>query len=293
MEQSPNDFLTTKELADLLRIKERKVYDLAAAGDVPCVRVVGKLLFPRQEIENWISAAHSGPGTPDAPLPSIVAGSHDPLLDWALRESGCQLAAFFDGSHDGLTRIGARTAMAAGIHIHEGSGWNIGAVSAALGQNPVVLVEFARRQRGIIHAPTLSGNISGIADLHGLRFAHRQTSAASQTLFEDLAQKAGIDPTTLDGPENPARTEDDVARMVQDGHADTAFGLASVARQFGLGFVPVVQERFDLLVWRQAWFEPPIQKLINFARSDSFAARAAEMTGYDISGLGTVRFNGP
>ena len=52
------DFLTTREVAALLRVKERKVYDLAAAGQIPCRRITGKLLFPRAEIEAWLS----GPG---------------------------------------------------------------------------------------------------------------------------------------------------------------------------------------------------------------------------------------
>ncbi len=61
MGKTNSDYLTTKELADLLRIKERRVYGLAASGDVPCVRVVGKLLFPRNQIEAWMAAARSGP----------------------------------------------------------------------------------------------------------------------------------------------------------------------------------------------------------------------------------------
>ena len=54
-------YLTTRELADLLRIKERKVYDMAAAGEVPCSRAMGKLLFPRAEVEAWLAASASGP----------------------------------------------------------------------------------------------------------------------------------------------------------------------------------------------------------------------------------------
>src|SRR3546814_883337 len=97
-------FLTTREVAALLRVKERKVYDLAAAGDIPCRRVTGKLLFPRAEIEAWL--ARGGVGAAGRALPAnIVAGSHDPLLDWAIRESGSGLAAYFDGSLDGLARM--------------------------------------------------------------------------------------------------------------------------------------------------------------------------------------------
>jgi excisionase family DNA binding protein len=293
MESAKSDYLTTKELAELLRIKERKVYDLAANGEVPCMRVVGKLLFPRSQILAWMAAAQSGPCTADHQPPAILVGSHDPLLDWALRESGSGLAAFFDGSHDGLRRMAKGEALACGLHIHEDGGWNVGAVSRVLGQQPVVLVQFARRQRGLIVAAGNPHSILGVADLAGMRFARRQPSAASQTLFEGLAHREGLDMSTLQGPATPARTEDDLARLVQDGKADAGLGLASVAAQLGLGFVPLVSERFDLLVWRRAWFEEPIQKLLEFARSAAFASRAAEMHGYDVSGFGTVHFNGP
>ena len=47
MSLNNTSFLTTKELAQLLRLGERKIYDLAANGDIPCVRAVGKLLFPK------------------------------------------------------------------------------------------------------------------------------------------------------------------------------------------------------------------------------------------------------
>ena len=53
--QPPIEFLTTREVAEMLRVKERKVYDMAAEGEIPCRRVTGKLLFPRSEIEKWLS----------------------------------------------------------------------------------------------------------------------------------------------------------------------------------------------------------------------------------------------
>ncbi|MGE5766615.1 MAG: helix-turn-helix domain-containing protein, partial [Bacteroidota bacterium] len=124
-------FLTTREVAALLRVKERKVYDLAAAGDIPCRRVTGKLLFPRAEVETWLArGAVGGGGAVAAPrvLPAnILAGSHDPLLDWAMRESGSGLAAYFDGSLDGLARMARGEAGIAGLHVFEPArgDWNL------------------------------------------------------------------------------------------------------------------------------------------------------------------------
>ncbi len=294
MSDTAPTYLTTRELADLMRIKERKVYDLAASGEVPCVRVVGKLLFPRDEVAAWMAAARSGPVATETRLPMILAGSHDPLLEWALRQSGSGLAAFFDGSSDGIGRVARREAAACATHIREAGGdWNVATVRDMLGDAPVVLIEFARRQCGLIVAPGNPHAIEAVTGLAPLRFARRQPGAGGQKLFEALATEAGLDPAALAGPPGVAKTEDDVARLVLDGKADAGFGLAAMAAQYRLGFVPLAEDRTDLLVWRQAFFEPPLQALMRFLHTPEFHDRAAEMSGYDVCAAGTVHYNAP
>lgn len=285
------DYLTTKELADLLRIGERKVYDLASNGDVPCVRAVGKLLFPKSEITAWLASSRSGPQVGDTPLPPIIAGSHDPLLDWALRESGSGLASFYDGSYDGLARLTVRSAQAAGLHIREKNGYNRAALHESVGDAPVVLVEIARRQRGLLLAPGKT-DIQTFADLRGRRVILRQDSAASLREFDSRLDAAGLTRADINALPDRARTEEELAITLHDQKADAGFGLGALSGLYGLGFVPLCQERFDLAVWRRAWFEDPFQKLLTFLRSEACAARAAEMGGYDLSGLGTVHYNG-
>lgn len=285
------EYLTTKELADLLRIGERKVYDLAASGEVPHVRAVGKLLFPRAEISAWLAAAHSGPRVAEPPLPLIVAGSHDPLLDWALHQSGAGLASYYDGSFDGLDRLARREAQAAGLHIRETDGWNTQTLRDHLGEAPVVLVEIARRRRGLLLAPAVTG-ISGIADLAGRSVVLRQDTAASQHQLNDMLADAGLGSDDISVAATPARTEQELAVALHDRKGEVGFGLVAMARLFGLGCIPLAEERFDLAVWRRAWFDPPMQRLIAFLHSDAFAARAEELDGYDLSGLGTIHHNG-
>jgi excisionase family DNA binding protein len=295
-------FFTTREVAELLRVRERKVYEMAAEGAIPCRRVTGKLLFPRAEVEAWLAGGAAGPvAGPAAGLaaasagapPDVVAGSHDPLLDWAIRESGSGLATFFDGSLDGLARVAERRAIAGGMHVFEAEegDWNLGHARARAGHASVVLVEWAMRQQGLILAPAVSGAIRSVADLAGRRVARRQPSAGAGILLAHLLERAGVrDVTFL--PEL-ARTETEAAAAVASGKADASPGLEAVARQFCLPFVPTVRERFDLLVDRRAWFEPPMQALLRFARGEAFAAKAHDLGGYDISGLGTVRWNAP
>ncbi|WP_171174438.1 helix-turn-helix transcriptional regulator [Ruegeria sp. HKCCD8929] len=285
------EYLTTRELADLLRIGERKAYDLASSGEIPCVRAMGKLLFPRAEVVAWLNASRSGPQVADPPLPQIVAGSHDPLLDWALRESGSGLATYYDGSFDGLERLKSRTAQAAALHIHEDDGFNTRALRDALGEAPVVLIEIARRQRGLLLAPGTKG-ISSFADLKNRQVVLRQQSAASQRLFD--THLAAHDLTHDDLAPLPAcaRTEEELAIALHDGKAEAGFGLGALAGLYGLGFIPTHEERFDLAIWRRAFFEPPMQNLMAFLRSDRFATRAKELGGYDLTGLGQIHHNG-
>lgn len=287
-----SDYLTTRELAVLLRIGERKVYDLAANGEVPCVRAVGKLLFPRAEITAWLNASRSGPETEAPPLPPILAGSHDPLLDWALRESGSGLASFYDGSFDGLERLAARTAQAASVHIREGeNGWNRETLRAKLGEAPLVLIEVARRERGLLLAPGVTG-IAGFEDLKGRKVVLRQDSAASLRDFDRQLSASGLGRDDIKTLPTRARTEEELALALHDGKAEAGYGIGALSGLYGLGFVSLFSERFDLAIWRRAWFEPPLQKLARFLESDAFSGRAAEMGGYDLSSLGRVHHNG-
>ena len=75
------DMMTTREVAEYLRIKQRKVYDLVKARRIPCTRVTGKWLFPRALIDAWVSHGAAALGPAAAAPPPVVAGSHDPLLE--------------------------------------------------------------------------------------------------------------------------------------------------------------------------------------------------------------------
>ena len=290
-----HEYLTVKELAELLRLKERKVYDLAASGEVPCSRATGKLLFPAAEIRAWIENAKSGGmgvgGQISANRPSILLGSHDPLLDWALRQSRCGLATYYDGSLDGLDRFVRGEGMAAGLHIHDAKSdvWNVPAVSSVAADQNAVLVSFATRRRGLVFRSSGPAP-SGLSDLAGRCIVPRQAESGTDTLFRELAAKEGLDLSQLDLAE-VARTEDDAVEAVRRGDADVAFGLEAVAISYGLEFLPIIQEQFALLVDRKAFFDPPVQALLTFCKTEPFLKRAMAYGGYNVQGFGAVLWN--
>ena len=288
-QSTPPLYLTTREVADLLRVKERKVYDLAAAEEIPHRRITGKLLFPRAEILAWIEGGRDGR---PSERPAVLAGSHDPLLDWAVRESGSGLATLVNGSLDGLDCFFEGRAALAGLHIPEEEGWNVATV-AARGLHGCVLIAWAVRARGLILSEPMGGEVRRFSDLEGKRVVMRQRGAGAAALFEKLLSDAKLSETDLAPSAELARTENDAAAAVAAGEADAALGIESMARRFHLPFLPLVEERFDLLVDRRAYFSEQVQTLLAFARSEMLEIKAAAMGGYDVSETGKVRWLSP
>jgi len=293
------DYLTTRELAALLRVKQRKVYDLVSEEALPFRRVTGKLLFPKKEIEDWIAA--SGPDvdrssrrTAATDFPLVMAGGHDPLLEWALRESRSGIAALMDGALDGLARMQENACIAAGLHIPTSKleEWNIPAVRKSFDKEPVALIEWAKRTRGLMYSSNLKRPIKSLADVKDLRFQSRQPEAGSELVLAALLSKEGLRKSDLRSVDAIQRSETDLAMAIAAGRADVGLGIEAAARQFQLEFTPLAIERFDLLVWRKAFFDPPFQRLIRFSGNAQFQARAKAFGGYDCSEFGAVHFNG-
>lgn len=285
-----SEFLTTKEVADLLRLKERKVYDLASRGEIPCVKATGKLLFPQAEIHQWIQ--HKGGSLADSwERPSVILGSHDPVFEWAISASDCGLPTSLNGSMDGFDRFRNREGIVCGIHLDnfDSKGWNTELTSPYLQQSPSVLVHWAKRDRGLIIRP--GAGINQISDLPGKRLIARQRGAAAQSLFERHLVKHGVNFSTLECV-RVARSETEAALSVVEGEADVTFGLRCFADRYQLEFVPVCIEYFDLLIDRFAYFESGIQTLLRFTQTLGFSEEIQRYVGYDTSDLGQIRLNG-
>ncbi len=290
-------FMNTREVAAYLRIKERKVYDLVARKEIPRTRVGGKWLFPRIEIDAWLEGGMKGGSQAGLSPPLVIAGSHDPLLDWALRESGSGLAFLAGGSLLGLDAMAGGRAMAAGLHVlaDDGVTYNIPAVKKMLAGRPLVMIRWAGRQQGLITAKGNPLAISSVADLKAkrARVILRQAGSGSRILLEYELAAANITTGQLEISGNPAGNETEVAQAVAHGKADAGVGVRVVAAEYGLEFLPICRECYDLVTARRDYFEEPFQALLAFARTGAFRAKAAEMPGYDVSELGRVVFNAP
>ena len=293
------DMLDTREVAAYLRLKERRVYDLVRRQAIPHVRATGKLLFPRAKIDAWLATKAQGgtasPRSARAAPPPIIAGSHDPLLEWAARESRCGLAILACGSREGVQRLADGEATAAAAHWRdEQSGEdNVPLVRSLLDGREVVLLEWARRTQGLVLPAGNPRRIRTLRDLarRGVRVARRQPAAGSHHLLLHLLAKASVDDTRLRWSEGIVHAESELAAAIRDERADVGFGIEAAAHGLGLAFIPLAEERLDLAVHRRDAFEPALQALLAFARTPAFAARARHLGGYDVGHTGRVVYN--
>lgn len=294
------EFLTTSEAADYLRLGERKLYELVTNGAIPCTKVTGKWLFPRHELDLWVLSGMARPaGMMTAEPPPVVGGSQDELLAWSLRESGSGLGSMSEGSARGLERLQRDEVMAAAVHFHsldaEGnlaSDASATALRDAPDLHDAVLVAFVRREQGLVLPPGNPKRLHGLSDVLalGARMAMRQQGTGAQMLLDVLLTRAGASTRDLRRVEAPALTDPDLAEIVRAGQADCGVATRAAARSAGLDFVPLVWENFDLAMRQRSYFRPPMQALIRFLSERRLRQRAEELTGYDPSPAGQIRF---
>ena len=290
------ELLTTAEAAAYLRLKERKIYEMVAEGTVPCTKVTGRWLFPKAELDHWLVSSVSRPEgmvRPDAA--PIVSGSHDPLFEWALRESGSGLAMLALGSEAGFSRFTTGETIAAAIHLHALEDLEADANVAALrGRNELqdaVMIAFCRREQGFVVAPGNPLKLASIEDIRKkrARIAMRPRGAGAQLLLLALLHRADIAFDQLVSAAPVCPTGPDIAQAIRVGRADTGIATRGVANAAGLDFTPIVWERFDLVMRHGEYLRTPLQTLLKSFHSPDFATRARELGGYDLNTAGTVR----
>ncbi len=297
MDQTPRPdaaFLTVREVAEYLHLNEKKIYALVKEGAIPATKAAGKWLFPRRLVDEWLLESTHGGVLSDR---LIVGGSDDPLLaaavaELAARLQGSALVALAPtGTRLGLALLSQRRANVCGIH------WGPAAaadrrhaqlVRGFPGFRDWTLVRVARREQGVLLGPSTAGAAS-LDDVvaAGVRWAMRQEGAGSQHFLSLALSERGL-AVDESGVVGRALTERHAAASVAQGRADCAPGVRSAAAEFGLGFLPLGWECFDLVLPKAVYFRNLFQQLLDVLRGAPTGGLAAALNGYDLEPLGRV-----
>jgi len=233
-----------------------------------------------------------------APEGQIVAvGSDDPLLDllaqyMSEQHPGAHVETHPVGSLGGLLALQQGRADVAGVHLLDvDSGeYNIPFVRHILPEDSVLLVNLAFREQGLMVAPGNPHRIRGVKDLcrRGVRFLNRQKGSGTRLLLYHRLRQAGIGRESIRGYDRVATTHGAVAAAIAQGSADVGPGVRAAARTWGLDFIPLGFERFDLAILRGGLASDRLQWLLDCLHRKDFRAAASLYAGHDIARMGEV-----
>ncbi|QNK58868.1 helix-turn-helix transcriptional regulator [Paenibacillus sp. PAMC21692] len=313
MSQSSDISYTTDELAKLLKISKLTVYDLIKKGELSSYRVGKQMRVDAADLEAYKRrnrmipegplgqrqqpASHDAPSSPPFPR-SIVITGQDISLDVLARHLETELPEYrmlrsHIGSMDSLIRMYKGEADLVSTHLLDGDSgeYNVPYIRRLLVGMPHLVVNLLARSAGLFVA---EGNPHGItcwADLArpGMRIANREQGAGARVLLDEQLRLHRIPQEGLLGYGKTLTNHLSVAAMVASGEADVGVGTAKAASIVeGVSFIPLIQERYDLVMLKRPDNSPWIEAVLRILRSDSFKRELRAIAAYDLSHTGEI-----
>ena len=259
----------------ILRIPQgREGYE---AGD----QVEIRLLCPLQKLKNTL----------------VVIGSHDPLLDEVgnllhMADPSLYMSSSHVGSMGGIMAVRRGEAHAAGCHLldTETGRYNVSFLRKYFPNGGVKLVRCVGRNQGLMVAAGNPLGIRSFSDIArpGLRYVNRQKGSGTRILADYLCKENGLVQDSIYGYDREELTHTSVAAQIAGGSADAGMGIYSAAKLYGLDFLPICIEEYDLLIPDGAYDTPLIQRLLAVLKSDAFRDKLMDMGGYTLDRPGQI-----
>ena len=200
------------------------------------------------------------------------------------------LASSNIGSLGGLIALRDGLCHLAGSHLLDpvSGEYTLPYVDRVLAGRDIAVVRLAHREQGLIVAPGNPLGLGGIDDLpgSGARYVNRQRGAGTRVLLDHELETRAIEPSALSGYEREEHTHLAVAAAVAAGRADCGLGVLAAARAFGLGFVPVRQEPYDLVLDAATVDEPVLAPLWALLEEPGFRSEVGALGGYSTAETG-------
>jgi putative molybdopterin biosynthesis protein len=260
--------ITSLVRADGITILPRGIQGLEAGSEVKV-----NLYRRPDEIENTI----------------FVIGSHDITIDIMaqhLAGMGRRLVSANVGSMGGLVALSRGEAHLAGSHLldPETGEYNLKYIKQVLPDIPVKVIVLVGREQGLLVAKGNPKRILKLEDIarKGVSYINRQSGAGTRVLLDYHLRLAGITPQEVSGYQQEEYTHLAVAAAIASGRADCGLGIAAAAQALGLDFIPLYQERYDLIIPQRFYADPLLAPLLNLLRDPGFKNAVTSLAGYNI-----------
>jgi putative molybdopterin biosynthesis protein len=296
------EMLTANDLAEYLQIHKNQIYRLIKERKLPATKITGKWLFPKQLVDEWVTDSVMRSVRSEQEQESlgnwiVIAGSNDLALEVLTKSVQTRFPQLIvslsnTGSLAGLFALQGGTCHIAASHLldTETGEYNSSYIKKNFAGLSVRIVNLAHREQGLL---VKKGNPLGIRNLKDVVnkkavFVNRQDGSGTRVLLDFKLKENNIDPSEISGYATLAYTHLEVALAILKGSADIGMGIRAAAKLLDLDFIPVANERFDLIIPNKYYSTHPISALCESLTLDDFKADVARMGGYDTHDTGKV-----
>ena len=306
---SQNKSLSTQEVADILHVSKSTIYDLIRKGDIHSYKIGRKVRFTQDDVDAYIARSrhehstqpvkrietHSTLLTPvENAGPELIISGQDVVLDILanyLNHSNVNTARSYLSSFEGLLSLYEGRVQVVACHLFDGKGYNESYVRSLLPGIPAVLINVSYRTQGFYVQKGNPRSIRGWEDLRrgDISILNRRAGSSARILLDTQLKRMGIPAAAVKGYDKIMRSHLTMAAAIAEGEADLAIGTERISRQIeGVDFIPLMEERFDLVIRKDALDSVPVKKLIKILNSSEFAKEIAHFSGNDYRDLGKL-----
>ncbi|MFF2500897.1 substrate-binding domain-containing protein [Peribacillus sp. NPDC058075] len=294
---------TIEEVAQLLKVSKLTIYDLVKKGDLPVFRVGRQMRMDAKDLELYIYNHKSSTSpVPVADSPknevkdSLVISGQDMVLDilgqYIQKDTSYKTLRSNTGSLSGLISMYNGESDIVSLHMFDGDTgeYNLPYIKKILVGYPYILLNLVSRKAGLY---VKKGNPFGLTTWTDLKhkdlaIINRERGSGARILLDEQLRIHSISSKNLKGYENEETNHLSVASAVSAGIADVGVGIEKAAKIVGIDFVPLITERYDLVILKS----PKNEQLINVVKRilslNSFQAEIKALGDYDISQTGSI-----
>lgn len=304
-----NKSLSTQEVADILHVSKSTIYDLIRRGEIHSYKIGRKVRFTQDDVDAYIARSrhehstqpvkridtHSTLLTPtEQPEPELIISGQDVVLDilanW-LHQQEVNAARSYLASFEGLLSLYQGKVQVAACHLYDGRDYNCSYVRSLMPGIPAVLVNVSYRAQGFYVKKGNPKGIKGWEDLkrEDISLLNRREGSSARILLDIQLKKLGLSCRALKGYDRIMKSHLTMAAAIAEGEADLAIGTERISRQIeGIDFIPLMEERFDLVFSKECFDSAQGKKLFAILNSPAFHREISRFSGNDYRDLGKV-----
>ena len=305
-----NKSLSTQEVAEILHVSRSTIYDLIRRGEIHSYKIGRKVRFTQDDVDAYIARSrhehstkpvrridtHSTLLSHTEQAPDLILAGQDVLLDVLashLQERGVSVGRSYLSSFEGLLSLyeGRIHVCACHLWAQEENTYNVPFVRRLMPGVPATLINLSYRMQGFYVQKGNPKNITGWKDLRrgDLTILNRRTGSSPRILLDSQLMRLGIPAAQVRGYDREMKSHLTMAAAIAAKEADLAIGTERISRQVdGIDFIPLQQERYDLVVRRELLRSPEGKILMEILQSPVFRQEAEHFSGNDYRDLGKI-----